>query len=152
RASSLHRGHAVAAVVLLLIGAGLGAGGDRLMPAYSGNEGGSGASQANEDVPNLVRNGEQISIPDGSPLRNKAGIGAVATKASQRTLTLRAVVEADPARLAKVLPPLPGRITQLKVQLGRRVEMGQPLAVLDSADLRAAYNDYDRAKIALGLA
>jgi len=152
RVSSLHRGHAVAAVVLLLIGAGLGAGGYRLMPAYSGNEGGSGASQANEDVPNLVRNGEQISIPDGSPLRNKVEIGAVATKAIQRTLTLPAVVEADPARLAKVLPPLPGRITQLKVQLGRRVEMGQPLAVLDSADLRAAYNDYDRAKIALGLA
>ena len=56
-----------------------------------------------------------------------------------------AAVEADPARLIKVLPPLSGRVTQLKVQLGEQVEAGQPLVVIDSPDLAAAYADYDRA-------
>jgi cobalt-zinc-cadmium efflux system membrane fusion protein len=65
---------------------------------------------------------------------------------------LPAVVEADPARLAKILPPLAGRITSLKVQLGGRVEAGQELAILDSPDLAAAYADYDRAKSLLALA
>jgi membrane fusion protein, heavy metal efflux system len=151
-ASPSPRGYAFAAVILLLLGAGLGAGGYRLVAAFSTNEADARAARAREDVPSLVRDGDQISIPDGSPLRNKLEVAAIATKPFQRTLTLPAVVEVDPARLAKVLPPLAGRITQLKVQLGQRVEVGQPLAVLDSADLRAAYNDYDRAKISLGLA
>ena len=62
------------------------------------------------------------------------------------------MVEADPARLIKVLPPLAGRVTQLKVQLGEQVEAGQPLVVIDSPDLAAAYADYDRAKVLLSLA
>jgi multidrug efflux pump subunit AcrA (membrane-fusion protein) len=67
-------------------------------------------------------------------------------KEVQRNLVLPAVVEADPARLVKVLPPLAGRITQLKVQLGEEVEKSQPLFVLDSPDLDTAYADYERAK------
>ena len=45
------------------------------------------------------------------------------------------------------MPPLAGRITQLKVKLGQRVESGQPLLVLNSSDLATAYADYDRAKV-----
>ncbi len=51
-----------------------------------------------------------------------------------------------------MLPPLAGRVTQLKVQLGERVEAGQPLVVIDSPDLATAYADYDRAKVLLALA
>jgi cobalt-zinc-cadmium efflux system membrane fusion protein len=151
-ASSPVRGYVVAATVFLIIGAGLGAGGYRLIAPLSSDEADARAARAKEDVPILVRDGDQVSIPDGSPLRNKLEVAAIATRPFQRTLTLPAVVEVDPARLAKILPPLSGRIVQLKVQLGQRVEAGQPLAVLDSADLRAAYNDHDRAEIAFGLA
>jgi cobalt-zinc-cadmium efflux system membrane fusion protein len=73
-------------------------------------------------------------------------------KEIQRTLVLPAALEADPARLVKILPPLAGRITQLKVQLGQRVEFHQPLAVLESSDLGTAYADYGRAKVLLELA
>jgi membrane fusion protein, heavy metal efflux system len=79
-------------------------------------------------------------------------VDAVGQKEIQRDLVLPGVVEADPARLVKVLPPLAGRITQLKVQLGEQVEKGQPLVVLDSPDLAAAYADYDRAKVLQSLA
>jgi cobalt-zinc-cadmium efflux system membrane fusion protein len=103
-------------------------------------------------VPNLIKKGQRIEIPEGSPLRNKLIIEPVVEKTIERTLVLPAVVEADPARLVKVLPPLSGRITQLQVQLGQPVELGQPLAVLESSDLRTAYADYDRAKVLLELA
>jgi cobalt-zinc-cadmium efflux system membrane fusion protein len=55
------------------------------------------------------------------------------------------VVESDPARTANVLPQLAGLVVELKVRLGDRVSKGQLLAVLDSADLAQAYDDYDKA-------
>ena len=103
-------------------------------------------------VPALIRAGERITIPEGSPVRNSLAIEPVAEQDVERSLVLPAVVEADPARLIKVLPPLSGRVTQLKVQLGEQVEAGQPLVVVDSPDLAAAYADYDRAKVLLSLA
>jgi len=51
-----------------------------------------------------------------------------------------------------VTPPLAGRVTQLKVGLGHRVEAGQALVVIDSPDPGTAYSDYDRAKVLLSLA
>ena len=102
--------------------------------------------------PQLVREGDRITVPEGSPLRAKLTVEAVAEQEIRRTLVLPAVVEADPSRLVKVLPPLAGRITQLKVQLGERVQEGQPLAVLDSPDLGTAYADHERATVLLELA
>jgi cobalt-zinc-cadmium efflux system membrane fusion protein len=105
-----------------------------------------------ESGPYLVREGQRVVVPDGSPLRDKLTVDAVSQREIARNLVLPAVVEADPARLIKVLPPLAGRITQLKVQLGEQVEQGQPLVVLDSPDVATAYADYDRAKVLLTLA
>ena len=99
----------------------------------------------------LARSGEQVTVPENSPVRGALTIAPVAVKDVRRNLVLPAVVEADPARLIKVLPPLSGRVMQLKVQLGERVTAGQPLVVLDSPDLAQAYADYDRAKVQLKL-
>jgi cobalt-zinc-cadmium efflux system membrane fusion protein len=76
----------------------------------------------------------------------------VAERDIGRDLMLPAVVEADPARLIKVLPPVAGRVIGLKAQLGERVTAGQPLVVIDSPDLAGAYADYDRAKAGMALA
>ena len=62
--------------------------------------------------------GARITVPPTSPLRVKLGIAEVADRNIQRSLTLPAVVEADPARTAKVLPSVAGRVIDLKVQLG----------------------------------
>jgi cobalt-zinc-cadmium efflux system membrane fusion protein len=91
-------------------------------------------------------------VPEGSALRTKLAIEPVAEKEIRRDLVLPAVVEADPSHLIKVAPPLAGRVTQLKVQLGERVQAGQPLVVIDSPDLAAAYSDYDRSTVLLALA
>ena len=102
--------------------------------------------------PHLIREGERIIVPEGSPLRGKLVVEAVAEQEVRRTLVLPAAVEADPRRLVKILPPLAGRITQVKVQLGERVTAGQPLAVLDSPDVGTAYADHERARVLLELA
>jgi membrane fusion protein, heavy metal efflux system len=84
------------------------------------------------ESPMLIREGARISVPEGSPLRGKLTIGVVGQQEIQRKLVLPAVVEADPSRTVKVLPPVTGRVTDLKVQLGERVVQGQELAVIDS--------------------
>jgi cobalt-zinc-cadmium efflux system membrane fusion protein len=102
--------------------------------------------------PLLVREGDRVMVPEGSPLRSKLTVEAVAEQEIRQTLVLPAIVEADPSRLVKIVPPLAGRITQLKVQLGERVVAGQALAVLDSPDLGTAYADHERAAVLLELA
>src|SRR5215831_15126556 len=94
----------------------------------------------------LIREGARISVPEGSPMRGKLVVGAVEEREIQRKLVLPAVVEADPARTVKVLPPVAGRVTDLMVQLGERVVQGQELAVIDSGDLAQAYADIEKAK------
>ena len=160
---------AASALALILIGSALGIGAYQFLdkspgPARAQREPTSThehpqphePAHANEPphqhMPYLVRSGDRITIPENSPLRGKLTMAEVGEKEIQHKLVLPAVVEADPARLAKILPPLAGRITSLKVQLGERVEAGQQLAILDSPDLAAARADYDRAKALLELA
>jgi cobalt-zinc-cadmium efflux system membrane fusion protein len=104
------------------------------------------------NVPFFVHEGDRIVVPEGSALRTKLTIEAVAEQEIRRTLVLPAVVEADPSHLVKIVPPLTGRITQLKVQLGERVTANQPLAILDSPDLASAYAEHERANVLLELA
>jgi len=138
---------AVLVVVLLAVGVGLGryelAGNS---PRLSTNPSMPVAQKA---VPNLVRDGSRITIPDGSPLRDKLTVGTVVEQPIDRALQLPAIVEAEPARTLKVLPPVAGRLIDLKVQLGQRVERGQELAVIDSSDLAQAYADEDKARSAV---
>ena len=103
-------------------------------------------------VPFFTREGDRIVVPVGSALRTKLTIEPVAEQEIRRTLVLPAAVEADPSRLVKIVPPLTGRITQLKVQLGERVTANQPLVVLDSPDLASAYAEHERANVLLELA
>src|SRR5579871_5943014 len=106
-----------AMLLLFLAGAGIGAiayrSAVRDSPAVP-----AVAPVATESMPYLIRDEQGVTIPDGSPLRDKLRVEAVGEKEIKRNLVLPAVVEADPARLVKVLPPLAGRVTQLQVQLG----------------------------------
>jgi cobalt-zinc-cadmium efflux system membrane fusion protein len=137
----------VLALVLLAAGAGLAA--HRLILDSSGLPSTAPAAVPQRAVPNLVREGSRIVIPEGSPLRSKLTIGTVAHQPIERKLQLPAIVEAEPARTVKVLPPVAGRLIDLKVQLGERVERGQELAVIDSSDLAQAYADEDKARSAV---
>jgi cobalt-zinc-cadmium efflux system membrane fusion protein len=93
----------------------------------------------------MVRQGDKIVVPEGSPLRSRITVAAAAANPSVPKLVLPGQVESDPARSATVIPQLSGRVVSLTTRLGDRVKKGQVLAVLDSADLAQAYSDYDKA-------
>lgn len=99
----------------------------------------------------VIRSGDLVTVPEGSPVRTKLVIEPVAEKEIKRDLVLPAVVEADPSRTVKVLPPVAGRVVSLKVQLGEHVTQGQELAVIDSGDLAQAYSDDEKARTMLTL-
>jgi membrane fusion protein, heavy metal efflux system len=124
---------------------------DAVRSAANGQASRPPVAALHEESPMLIREGSRISVPAGSPLRGKLTVGAVGQRDIQRKLVLPAVVEADPARTVKVLPPVTGRVTDLKVQLGERVVQGQELAVIDSGDLAQAYSDIEKARSALTL-
>ncbi|HWJ35066.1 MAG TPA: efflux RND transporter periplasmic adaptor subunit [Steroidobacteraceae bacterium] len=92
-----------------------------------------------------ARQGNKIVIPEGSPLRSRLTVAPASAEEVKPKLVLPGIVESDPARTATVVPQLSGRVLNLTVRLGDRVVKGQVLAVLDSADLAQAYDDYDKA-------
>jgi cobalt-zinc-cadmium efflux system membrane fusion protein len=112
------------------------------------NESGKGS----EPPALMVRQGEKITVPEGSALRTRLTVEKAALQSVDPKLLLPALVESDPARTALVLPAFGGRVLALKVALGDRVVQGQPLAVIDSPDLAQAYEDNDKAADAHKLA
>lgn len=100
----------------------------------------------------LLRKGERLEIPSGSPLRERLRLQTLQPQSVRRSLEAPAELEADPARLARVTAPLQGRIVQLFVRFGDTVQKGQPLFELDSPDLVAAQTDSLRARSALAQA
>ena len=99
----------------------------------------------------MTRQGDKILVPEGSALRSRLSVMPAPVEPVNAKLFLPAVVESDPARTAAVLPPLGGRVLELKVALGERVVRGQALAVIDSPDLAQAYDDNDKAADSLKL-
>src|SRR5258705_13020590 len=99
--------------------------------------------------PVLTRIGDRMVVPPNSALRRVLTVEEPVMKDVARSLVLPAIVEADPARTVKVLPPVSGLVLQLKVQLGARVKQGQELAVIDSGDLAQVYSDIEKARSAV---
>jgi cobalt-zinc-cadmium efflux system membrane fusion protein len=112
----------------------------------------NGAGKGGEPPALMVRQGDKITVPEGSALRTRLSVEQAAVQPVEPKLVLPALVESDPARTALVLPALGGRVLALKVALGDRVVQGQALAVIDSPDLAQAYDDNDKAADAHKLA
>ncbi|MBO0750617.1 MAG: efflux RND transporter periplasmic adaptor subunit [Bradyrhizobiaceae bacterium] len=139
-------------LVLLVVGACLGVAADRLILSSARLSDAARSAQAQVAAqPALSRVGNRIIVPDTSPLRTLLTVETPAMKDVARKLVLPAIVEADPTRTVRVLPPLTGRVAELKVQLGMRVTQGDELAVIDSGDLAQAYADIDKARSAVTL-
>jgi len=104
-----------------------------------------------EETPWVVRQGGQLVVPPGSPLRDRVTVQSVPAESVTTKLVLPGIVESDPARTAAVLTPLSGRVLELRVALGDRVAQGQVLTIIDSPDLAQAYDDDDKAADTLAL-
>jgi cobalt-zinc-cadmium efflux system membrane fusion protein len=90
-----------------------------------------------------------IVVPQASPLRTKIQTELVEPHPVRSTFEVPASIEADPGRLAKVVPPLTGQVRQLLVRQGELVTKGQPLLVIDAPDLVTARADVLRARTVL---
>jgi membrane fusion protein, heavy metal efflux system len=112
----------------------------------------NGGGQSGEAPPAFSVDHGVYTVPDGSPLRKELVTEAVQMRQAPHAKVFPGIVEADPTHTANVLPPLTGKVMELKVGLGDHVTRGQLLAVIDSGDLAQAYADVDKAKDALDLA
>ena len=139
--------------LLLLVGLVLGVAGDRLfLVPNNGTEGGP-RNDAGRGVPaGFSRVGDRIIVPATSSLRTRLALEEPTMKEVSHTLVLPGLVEADPGRTVKVMPPVTGRVIDLMAQLGGRVVMGENLALIDSGDLAQAISDEEKARSALKLA
>lgn len=111
-----------------------------------------GRGSTAEEAPALVHQGGRIFIPEKSPLRQRLTVAPAPAEERGAVVTAPGIVESDPARTVNVLPPGTGRVREVKVALGDRVQRGQVLATIDSPDLAQAYSDYDKAAAASALA
>jgi cobalt-zinc-cadmium efflux system membrane fusion protein len=106
------------------------------------------ASVQDEPARPIEQRGGGLYVPERSPLREKLVVEQVSPRPVRHELDVPATAEADPARITKISPPLPGRVVKLMVRLGEAVRQGEPLCSFDSADLAASQSDYLKARSA----
>jgi membrane fusion protein, heavy metal efflux system len=137
--------------LLVLIGVVGGIAGERLiLPSTSNPQVDRAPSPPAQAAP-FSRVGNRIVVPPSSSLRTRLVLEEPLLKELAQILVLPGLVEADPARTVNVMPPVTGRMIDLKTQLGSRVSMGQELAVIDSGDLAQAISDQEKGRSALKL-
>lgn len=103
-------------------------------------------------APALRHDGARLIVPAASPLRHTLAVATLADESVAAPFTLPAVVEADPARLIKVLTPVTGRIVSIARRLGDEVRAGDVLFTIDSVDLAQAHADAVKAHAVLAVA
>jgi cobalt-zinc-cadmium efflux system membrane fusion protein len=108
----------------------LGARAHRAISHLSSDPGEGRMPMTLETALHLINEGQPSKILQDSPLRSELTLAADSAKEIQRSLTLLAVVEADPNRTVQVLSPVAGHVVDLKVQRGDRVVQHQELAVV----------------------
>lgn len=111
----------------------------------------SAADAAASAPPVLEHVGGQVVVGDRSPLRRTLAVQSVTEQVVEVPFVLPATIEADSARLVKVLPPLAGKIVSLDKRLGDPVRQGDVLFRIDSPELGQALSDQQKAQAALVL-
>jgi cobalt-zinc-cadmium efflux system membrane fusion protein len=100
------------------------------------------ASAKAESSPLFQQDGHRVTVPEGSNLRARLSFEPVRQAEVRQARRFPGVIEADPARFARVFPPVPGRVAKWHVTPGEAVTNGQSLATLHSPDLMAAQGDF----------
>ena len=105
-----------------------------------------------DDNASVVHEANRVTVPTTSPLASRLQVERAKTTTIHRQVTAPASVEADPARYARILPPLNGRVLQLFVHPGDSVSKGQELLAIDAPDFVGAQTDYAKARSLLAQA
>ncbi len=101
----------------------------------------SASAARGEPAPLLLQQAGKVVIPADSRLRKQIAVAAVGSRTGPHAVSAPATVEANPSRVVTVLPPLKGRLVELKVGLGDAVRCGPILALISSPDLAQAQTD-----------
>lgn len=135
--------------LIILLGAGLGF--VQWSPEDPATAQAHGVFTQTSFEPKVIHQGDSIVVPEHSPMREQLLVQVVSAQAMPYALVAPATVEADPARTVNILPPVTGRVLELKVHLGDYITKGQVLAVLSSGDFVQVYTDVNKARDALNL-
>lgn len=126
---------------------GRGTAGKPTSPPPAAREGASvaGGTQGENAPASATAAGTAAESPSGQPQRitldpaaeKTAGIRteSVSLRPVQSLLTVPGVVQVGPDRVAKVTPPVGGKVAGILVRIGERVRAGQPLITLDSGEI-----------------
>jgi len=107
---------------------------------------------AADDATTIQHSGHRVVVPAGSPLAGRLEVETAQLTTFTRQVAAPASVEADPARYARILPPMNGRVLQLYVHPGDAVKRGQELLAIDAPDFVGAQTDYARTRSVLAQA
>ena len=109
------------------------------------DQGGANARQVPEQPrasasrSSVERRGELVVVPQDSPQFRQLRVEPVQEQAAVvDQVVAPGRVEVNPNRLSRVVPPVQGRVLEVRVKLGDFVERGQPLLSLESPDAEAA--------------
>jgi cobalt-zinc-cadmium efflux system membrane fusion protein len=105
-----------------------------------------------DDNASMVHEGSRVTVPTSSPFASRLQVEAAQPTIIHHQVSAPASVEADPARYARILPPLNGRVLQLFVHPGDSVTKGQELLAIDAPDFVGAQTDYAKARSLLAQA
>lgn len=110
----------------------------------------AGASKGNANSSSekieIVHKGNVAIAPVGSPLRARLKIAQVESQTIERPVQSPGNIEAAPESMVNITTPLVGRIVKVHRTLGDKVQRGDPLFTLDSAELNDAYNEASKSK------
>jgi cobalt-zinc-cadmium efflux system membrane fusion protein len=109
--------------------------------AAAGCRSSDATSQAQPEAKASLDQNDEYVAPDAR------GVQTVTVRATAipEYLDLAAHIEPDPGRVVRVYSPAGGRVVEMKVRPGDRVEKGQLLAIIESSDLSRAVSDYRKA-------
>jgi membrane fusion protein, heavy metal efflux system len=109
--------------------------------AAAGCRSSDATSQAQPEAKASLGQNDEYVAPDAR------GVQTVTVRATAipEYLDLAAHIEPDPGRVVRVYSPAGGRVVEMKVRPGDRVEKGQLLAIIESSDLSRAVSDYRKA-------
>jgi cobalt-zinc-cadmium efflux system membrane fusion protein len=70
----------------------------------------------------------------------------VSYETTENEVAIPATIQADPARVVHILPPVSGRLIALRVRPGQSIKAGETIALIQSSDAAGARADYEKAK------
>lgn len=102
-----------------------------------------------DTITNVMPQGDTITLPAGSALKNRIKINAVLSAPYSREVGTAGTVKAIPTQYTEIAPPFQGRVTKTYLRLGMKTQLETPLFEISSPDFIAAQKVFFQEKTQL---